>query len=322
MNDILIHSPFSRQSSQGNSVTADRLEKILSESGFSVVMGTGTDQVSAARCLIALNARRSAQVVASFQSQYPGQPVIVILTGTDINHPEMQDSDSPTRKTMEVADALVALHEAELESVPMSLRGKTHVIYPSVRLPVGLHHQASHSSPLRVVMAGNIRPEKNTLLAAEACSILGETVDVKIDSYGEATGDTAEEMRRASRQIGNFCWHGRLPHADLLKKMQYAHLLLNTSTQEGGANAICEAVCLGLPVLASRIKGNIGMLGETYSGFFPSEDAQALASLLSRCATDAEYYDSLKKQIIARAPLFSYENEFKAWVALVNSMLL
>ncbi len=31
MTDVLIHSPFSRQASQGNSVTADRLEQILTE---------------------------------------------------------------------------------------------------------------------------------------------------------------------------------------------------------------------------------------------------------------------------------------------------
>jgi hypothetical protein len=35
---------------------------------------------------------------------------------------------------------------------------------------------------------------------------------------------------------------------------------------EGGAHVIMEAICSGVPVLASRIAGNIGMLGEDYAG--------------------------------------------------------
>ena len=46
---------------------------------------------------------------------------------------------------------------------------------------------------------------------------------------------------------------------------------------------IMEAVTAGTPVLASRIDGNIGMLGEDYEGYFPVGDAAALAALIGRC---------------------------------------
>jgi glycosyltransferase involved in cell wall biosynthesis len=40
------------------------------------------------------------------------------------------------------------------------------------------------------------------------------------------------------------------------------------SHMEGGANVIIEAVCAGVPVLASDIGGNRGMLGDDYAGYF------------------------------------------------------
>ena len=49
---------------------------------------------------------------------------------------------------------------------------------------------------------------------------------------------------------------------------------------EGSCNAMCEALALGVPVIASRISGLIGTLGEDYPGYFAVEDTQALAEQL------------------------------------------
>jgi len=324
MTDVLIHSPFLRQTSQGNSVSADRLEDILLDQGLRVAQEEVDYQGGEALCFIALNARRSAGAVVSFKAAHPGSPVIVILTGTDINHAEMEDPASPTRRTMDAVDALVVLHDAELESVPEYLRDKCYVIYPSVRLPPQCQHQLDQpdqSGRLNVIMAGNLRSEKNPQLVIDACGYLHQHPDILISSYGEASGQMAQNMLGASSELMNFDWHGKIDHAALLQKMEHAHLLLNTSTQEGGANAICEAITVGLPVVASKIRGNIGMLGEDYLGFFPSGDARALAKLLQRSVTDKVFYSTLKSQLADRTPLFTYAAESKAWHALVSELL-
>ena len=46
------------------------------------------------------------------------------------------------------------------------------------------------------------------------------------------------------------------------------HAMVHPSRMEGGANVIIEAVTSGVPVLASRIDGNVGMLGADYAGYF------------------------------------------------------
>ena len=81
----------------------------------------------------------------------------------------------------------------------------------------------------------------------------------------------------------HYRWLGALPHAQTRQRIQRAHVLVHTSALEGGAHVIMEAVRSGTPVLASRVPGNIGMLGADYAGYFPHGDAAALAGLLEEC---------------------------------------
>jgi glycosyltransferase involved in cell wall biosynthesis len=93
---------------------------------------------------------------------------------------------------------------------------------------------------------------------------------------------------------------------------------------EGGAHVLMEAVCSGTPVLASRVDGNVGMLGADYAGYFPWGDAAALAGLLARCRDEgqagASTYSGLQAQCRLRAPLFEPAAERSALLALLNDL--
>ena len=67
-------------------------------------------------------------------------------------------------------------------------------------------------------------------------------------------------------------WLGARPHGWTRQAIKRAHLLIVPSRMEGGANVIVEAVTSGTPVLASRVPGNVGMLGREYRGYFPLGD--------------------------------------------------
>ena len=87
-------------------------------------------------------------------------------------------------------------------------------------------------------------------------------------------------MRAASAQLPHYRWLGGLSHAETRARIQRAHVLVHASKMEGGAHVILEAVQSGTPVLASRIDGNVGMLGRDYAGYFALGDDAALAELL------------------------------------------
>ena len=65
---------------------------------------------------------------------------------------------------------------------------------------------------------------------------------------------------------------------------------------EGGANVIVEAVTAGTPVVASRIPGNVGMLGRDYRGYFEPGDARGLARLLVRALEEPAFLRGLRVQ--------------------------
>jgi glycosyltransferase involved in cell wall biosynthesis len=94
-----------------------------------------------------------------------------------------------------------------------------------------------------------------------------------------------------------------------------------SSVMEGGANVIIEAVTSGVPVLASRIPGNVGMLGRDYDGYFPPGDAAHLATMLERASRDAAFLERLRQQCAQRAPLFAPERERAEVIRLVAEAL-
>lgn len=76
---------------------------------------------------------------------------------------------------------------------------------------------------------------------------------------------------------------------------------------------ISEAIVAGLPIIASRIAGNIGLLGEDYAGYFSRGDTHGLARLMARAETDSEFLDELKSHCARLTHLFSLKRELAAW---------
>jgi glycosyltransferase involved in cell wall biosynthesis len=81
-----------------------------------------------------------------------------------------------------------------------------------------------------------------------------------------------------------------------------------------------EAVRSGTPVLASRIDGNVGMLGDDYAGYFDWDHAEQLVALLRHCHHEPTFYARLQAQCAARAPLFAPETERLALQQLVRGL--
>jgi glycosyltransferase involved in cell wall biosynthesis len=101
-----------------------------------------------------------------------------------------------------------------------------------------------------------------------------------------------------------------------------SHLLAITSRMEGSSNVLGEALAQPSPtrVVASRIGGLIGTLGEAYPGYFPVGDTAALADLLWRAETDAALYRELETQCAQAAPLVAPERERAAWAGLLAEL--
>jgi glycosyltransferase involved in cell wall biosynthesis len=81
---------------------------------------------------------------------------------------------------------------------------------------------------------------------------------------------------------------------------------------EGGAHVVSEAIALGIPVIASDIPGNLGLLGDDYLGYYPVGNEAALAGLLYHCETMPDFYSELINQIDTRRDLISPKREMQS----------
>jgi len=90
---------------------------------------------------------------------------------------------------------------------------------------------------------------------------------------------------------------------------------------EGGANALGEAIVAGVPFLASRIPGSIGILGDDYPGYFEVGDTAGLARLMLQCETNPQFLSKLTKRCLELIPLFDPDREQDSWARLVDELM-
>jgi glycosyltransferase involved in cell wall biosynthesis len=74
-------------------------------------------------------------------------------------------------------------------------------------------------------------------------------------------------------------------------------------------------------VLATRISGNLGMLGENYPGYFEVGNSQELAGLMYRCEAERDFYRTLGSRGRALSARFTPEREIAAWQDLLDELL-
>lgn len=310
---IAIVSPASSGPRSGNRHTAGRWAKFLRDSGHKVVVATGWDTGNE-DVLIALHARKSYESIERFHALRPGALLIVVLTGTDLYRDIRADSDA--RRALDLASRLVVLQERGLRELAPRHRAKTRVIYQSA--DVRLRH-APPARRLRVAVIGHLRAEKDPFRAALALARLPERRDVEVVHLGAAlTPAMRKSAERWMKREPRYRWLGSKAHGETMRWLARSHVLVVSSVMEGGANVICEAARIGVPVLASRVSGNIGMLGGGYPGYFALSDDRALAGLLERAARDSKYYRRLKNAVLARRRLFAPSAEDGAVRRLVR----
>jgi putative glycosyltransferase (TIGR04348 family) len=313
---VAIVSPALRADNNGNWRTAYRWFRFL-QARFDVDLSDAWTARAAPQCLIALHARRSADAVARHASAWPDAPRVVVLTGTDLYRD--LPSDPAACRSLDLATHLVVLQEAALAALDIRHRRKCRVIYQSApRLKPG----TPRARTFDVALVGHMRAEKDPATPMRAVDRLAPDSRVRLIHIGAALSDDyAQAARALMDRTPRYRWVGALDHAPARRRMRDAQAMVISSVMEGGANVIVEAVTCGLPVLASRIAGNVGMLGADYAGYFPVGDDAALAQLMDRASRDGRFLARLRSQCAARAPLFAPARECAAVNRLVDDAL-
>ena len=266
--------------------------------------------------MLALHAFRSASSVSRFCERLPDRGVAVVLTGTDI-YGDMRSAPE-TARSLDLARHIVTLQEDARRILPPRWRSKAQVIFQSAE-PMRPKSKATGS--LECVAAGHLRAVKDPSTLFAAFRLLPPELPIRLRHFGAALDpQLGDDARALQAQDGRYRYLGARPHGRTRAAIHAAHVLVHPSRAEGGANVIVEAVTAGTPVIASRIPGNVGMLGARYSGYFEPGDAAGLARLMRRALRDPECLARLREQCAARRPLFRPAAEASAIRRLVANL--
>lgn len=302
--NIALITPAAPRSRYGNRNTAERWAGLLREMGHRVSVqehwnGRGAD------AMIALHARRSHPSIVRFAERHPDRPLILALTGTDLYRDIRIDANA--QESLELATRMIVLQDMALQELPARLRRKTHVILQSC-MPIPRRPRLRGC--LEIVVSGHLRGEKDPFRGAAALATLPPEIPLRITHIGGARQpELAAEARRWMKREPRYRWLGELPRPQALATLARAGAMLISSRMEGGANVVSEALIARVPVIASRIPGNVGLLGRGYAGYYPCEDTQALARLLSRIGRNPVFLKRLLGQCMERRRLFSRSRE-------------
>ena len=314
---IALVTPAAPGSRAGNRATATRWARLLRVAGHDVtVLEQWRVGDRAFDLMVALHAWRSAPSIAAFADRFPNRPLIVVLTGTDIyrfqhTHPDV------VRASLNQASALIGLHDHVAQDIPRKHHAILHTVYQSAQpLPPSYPRPATRHCTICVV--GHLREEKDSLRAAQAARLLPTESRVQIVQAGRAhTPDWAAAAQREVLDNARYRYLWEISQSATRRLYARSHAMVLSSVMEGGANVISEACVAGLPILASDIAGNTGLLGTDYPGLFPVGDSAALAKLMTQVERDADFRATLSHWCHALAPRHTPQAEQSALLAAV-----
>ncbi len=312
--NITIITPAPPGSRAGNRATAERWSHLLERSGHQVNIVTEYDGESC-DLFIALHAWRSHEAVVRFRAQHPHTPLIVVLTGTDIYDHQHRFPDA-TRESMALADCLIGLHHRVGLDIPERFAQKLTTVLQSADKPAKVPNP---KKGFDICVIGHLRDEKDPLRAALAARRLPESSTIRVFNAGKAHTPEWEHKALAEQDANpRFQWLGEVEKPAIHQLMNRSRAMVISSVMEGGANVVSEACRAGLPVIASDISGNIGLLGDDYPGYFPVGDDTALARMLQQVEQSPVFLGELEDRVAELAGSFTPQAEQAALLAAIE----
>lgn len=136
-----------------------------------------------------------------------------------------------------------------------------------------------------IISAGELNKNKNQKIIIRAIANIKSNKNIHYILCG--VGPLEQELKKLSKQKGmNNQIHFLGFRNDVIQLMKSCDLFVMPSYREGLSRAIMEAMVAGLPILASKIRGNVDLIEDGVNGFLVDPDdvnrVKAIIEMLSK----------------------------------------
>ena len=235
---------------------------------------------------------------------------------------------SKTRKILKrlllpYADWLVVQTQSIKEYFPESIQKKTSIIYNPVNDESLSPTLPSREGRLnRIISVGRLYPQKNQEMMIRAfAKVADEFPDWQLVIYGEGPLRAELECLVSSLKLqGRVLLPGKTEN--VIEELRRSKIFCMSSDYEGMSNAMIEAICVGLPVISTKVSGANDLVKDKESGYLVDLGnemmlSSAMAFLMGNEAVREEmgYTNSLK------SVKFDQESIVNEWIELINFVI-
>ena len=257
---------------------------------------------------------------------------ILSLLGTEIPIIASERLDpaamSSTRKVLKrlllpFADWLVVQTQSIKDYFPKSIQKKTSIIYNPVN-----EESLSPALPLRegrqnrIISVGRLYPQKNQAMMIRAfAKVADEFPDWQLVIYGEGPLRAELEFLVSSFKLQNrVLLPGRTEH--VIEELRKSRIFCMSSDYEGMSNAMIEAICVGLPVVTTRVSGTEELIENCENGFLVEiGDECGLADSMFKLMSSPILVETMSLKNKKLAGQFDIDLIVGQWIDLINEII-
>lgn len=208
------------------------------------------------------------------------------------------------------------------ESVISMLGQKEFLIIPNVVDTTLFYPTSSKSESFTFIHVSNMVPLKNVEGILKAFRELKKTEDnVRLLLIGNKKREMGFQQEYSQLINKSIFFIGEISYAEVASHMRESHALIINSIMENAPCVISEALCCGLPVIATNVGGIPEMVNETNGKLIPvEENEQALVDAMKHMLAKYNSYD--QRAISKKASeKYRYSTISNAFNDVYNSLL-
>jgi len=221
----------------------------------------------------------------------------------------------------ERADGILTQTQMSKDYFVGDLLKKTDIIYNPIEMSKEyLGAALSINKQNLIVTAARLVPQKRQdLLICCFARFKKEHPDYKLTIFG--TGPEKENLIRCA-EANNVADAIDFPGTvkDLWNRIKYAKMFVMTSLFEGMSNSMIEAMCLGLPIISTRVSGAVDLIKNQESGILIDiNDSEALYRGMCKIADDEEFARKLGRNAMGVYGFLNVDSISNKWVDYIDS---